>query len=260
MNLKTYTKFNKNQIHNIIRFYSNNSKREQLSVEREWWKPNKDLSLILEKSKQEKKPLFVFLEGISGSGKQQLLERLSNTGYKTISNTFFKDSSNLKDTNFSNHFDSNLKLSINQLNNSNLESIKNNLVFVHRSPISSIVYNNINNKELFSLIKDQILKEKENQINNEINSVYIYCKTPIELVEQRLGGRYHFYDEKELDLLEILKIQDNQDRSVEIYEQLLENNLIFNQTLDTTSIKQACPSLLALFNIYFNVLNLKNKL
>ncbi|KAN0045404.1 hypothetical protein ACTA71_005782 [Dictyostelium dimigraforme] len=245
-----------------LKFYST-SKREEGSVEREWWKPTDSLSEALEKSKAQKKPLFVFLEGPSGSGKQQLLERLSNIGYKTIQNSFFKHSlSSTSST--SSTFDNTLNQSINSIknnsnnnnnnnnnnSNNNNEEIKNNIIFIHRSPISSIIYNNNNNNNNEKLIKE--IKEIKEVNNENYNSIYIYCKTPIELIEQRLGGRYHFYEDNETELLEKLKIKSHQEPSYEIYN-LLEKESIFNQTLDTTSIKQACPSLLANFNIYFNV-------
>ncbi|KAN0031490.1 hypothetical protein ACTFIV_005354 [Dictyostelium citrinum] len=230
-----------------LKFYSN-SIREEGSVEKEWWKPTDNLSDALEKSKAQKKPLFVFLEGPSGSGKQQLLERFSNIGYQTIQNSFFKHSLSSPPTTF----DNTLNQSIESIKNSNNKNeIKNNIIFIHRSPISSIIYNKINNNnnDNEKLIKE--IKEIK-EINNEnYNSIYIYCKTPIELIEQRLGGRYHFYEENETELLEKLNIKSQQEQSYEIYD-LLEKESIFNQTLDTTSIKQACPSLLANFNIYFS--------
>ncbi|KAM9954508.1 hypothetical protein ACTFIW_003108 [Dictyostelium discoideum] len=236
-----------------LKFYSK-SIREEGSVEREWWKPTDNLSEALEKSKEQKKPLFVFLEGPSGSGKQQLLERFSNIGYKTIQNSFFKHSLSSPPTSPTSSFDNTLNQSIELIknnNNNNQDEIKNNIIFIHRSPISSIIYDNIiNNKN----DNEKLIKEikKIIEINNEnYNSVYIYCKTPVELIEQRLGGRYHFYEDNETELLEKLNIKSHQEPSYEIYN-LLEKESIFNQTLDTTSIKQACPGLLANFNIFFS--------
>ncbi|KAF2078135.1 hypothetical protein CYY_000519 [Polysphondylium violaceum] len=243
------------------RYYT---KREHDDVEKQWFKPKESLSSELERSNKESKPLVVFLEGPSGSGKRQLLERLSNTGYHCIIKPFIdvakdnaKDilqpSSSFDIKNQSKLYDQLIKDNLNQslLNSSNKSkdqaAFKNNLLFVHRSPISSIIYDKGNNQieSINKFIQQQKQQEKD------YNVVYVYCKTPVELIQQRLGGRYHFNEDQDNQLVSKLNITDLQEFSEELYS-TMEKESVFDEVLDTTSIKQACPSLLAMFNIYFN--------
>eukprot|EP01132_Coremiostelium_polycephalum_P007382 gene7382-9067_t len=263
----------------LIRSYStSNTQRDSLSVEKEWFQPNKKLEDALENAKQKNKPLYVYLEGPSGAGKQQLIERMSNIGYKTISNPFFsfvKQSNHSGNVNLSKQWDKFLIDSILKEEKENpIENIKNNIIFVHRSPIlSPIIYNQkeplpilneeeedeIDQKQIdkFNEIVESIKKQyqddriKNSTISNQ-ESVTIYCKTPIELIQQRIGGRYHFYEDSDIDIVYNFKFKEYQDFSFKVYDRLVQSQQCFDGVLDTTSIKQACPSLLALFNIYFN--------
>jgi len=245
---------------NSNRYYT---KRESDDVEKQWFKPKESLESELERSNKENKPLVVFLEGPSGSGKRQLLERLENTGYHCIIKPFIdlakenineinsttnfniKNQSKLYDQLITKNLNNSLKNNSNS--NSNNSTFKNNLIFIHRSPISSIIYDN-NNNNIESIIK-YIKEQKSNE--KDYNIVYVYCKTPVELIQQRLGGRYHFNEDNDNELVAKLNITDLQEPSQDIYESM-EKESVFDGVLDTTSIKQACPSLLAMFNIYFN--------
>ncbi|KYR00210.1 hypothetical protein DLAC_03367 [Tieghemostelium lacteum] len=216
------------------------------AVEKVWF--NNDYGLIekLDSCKREGKPLLVYLESPSGAGKQQLLERIGNLEYRTISQSFIGHMKSKDTSNVNTYKEDNRKVIKSVIEDCQKSSIdtKNSIVFIHRyEPFSSIMYDRSKSFEEKEKLLDELLSQ------NRDDKVLVYCRTPEELIEQRLGGRYHFYEDNETKLIKEHKVIESQEQSQELYNKLEKR---FDSVLDTTSIKQACPSLLAKFNIFFD--------
>ncbi|GAM24325.1 hypothetical protein SAMD00019534_075000 [Acytostelium subglobosum LB1] len=237
---------------------SNNStegRQQNEEVEKDWFKPNDRLiKYHHDITTTRKQPHVVYLEGPSGSGKAQLLERIDKLGYQTLCTPFLSFSLDHNGADVSTSITS-LQSSWDQLIEQRIteiikskQQLKNDMLFVHRSPISSVIYSALMRGDdrlikATTMLVDGLSAERGNSI--------IYCKTPIELIEQRVEGRYHFYDDNQKAIVDRLHSKQYLQKSVEMYNALESHSNVIRATLDTTSIKQACPGLLALFNIYF---------
>ncbi|EFA83586.1 hypothetical protein PPL_02652 [Heterostelium album PN500] len=252
----------------IVRNYVGSNldgRKQQEEVEKDWFKPNQVLKKYHDDLIAKELPHVVYLEGPSGSGKAQLLERLHKLGYETIAQPYLhftmepvnQKPSKTQQTNWANDIN-------NQINRflQKKQSIKNGLIFVHRSPLfSSTLYSNLCEFEDVDKAVSHINSEyKENSNNNDnYGESIIYCKTPEELIEQRVQGRY--FNSDDVDINKTMKALK---QSIDVYDRIEKENNIFRATLDTTSVKQSCPGILAMFDIYFtlspkfqSILNLK---
>jgi len=226
------------------------------------WQTNEYLKQRRLQAAEKGEVHFVFLEGGGGAGKKDLLWRLSKMGHEIILYPYVSFMADIphkydpiKDHNI-------LQVRWNNKIISAMENIaalskggkryKNDLVFVHRSPLSSYQY--AQNKKEAQLYLDLV-----REIKSAFSSTLVLCKADPMRAQERIGERLLVTHEKEKTLRKKLGESDTLARiqqESEEYERYMKNEAnqegIMDELVHTTSAKQAQAQILKLYGVEMN--------
>eukprot|EP01125_Pyxidicula_operculata_P020644 TRINITY_DN7673_c0_g1_i2.p1 TRINITY_DN7673_c0_g1~~TRINITY_DN7673_c0_g1_i2.p1 ORF type:complete len:260 (+),score=20.73 TRINITY_DN7673_c0_g1_i2:33-812(+) len=210
------------------------------------FKPSESLSI----KTKSKKPHFVFLEGVAGTGKADVIWRLHKLGYTVSTNTFFNHCENFTSKNemidqkglFCSLSWLNLQTQFIQKISEDGSIPKDNLVVLHRSPLSLWVHDQ--GVDALNLVKE---------LKMLYNISFIYCWSDPTRIQERVGERNYWSTGKTKKLYEQFDEENTeiQKRYEQKYIELQEKG-IFEGSLPTTSSKQATANLLTLCGVDFN--------
>jgi len=203
------------------------------------------------KTHHEEKPHFVFLEGLPGTGKKDILCRLHNMGYTVETQTFLDYAlQNLKEFSIKPHSQT-LSLTwaadkIGKMKQYALEyqrgkQFQGNTVFIHRSPLSMEVYGIIPIK----------MTGMMDELKNHFSISVVYCISDPIKRQERVGERNYWAESNTKNLLMNVFKEENEITIKGLegrYNGLMEMG-VFDASLPTTSCKQATAQLLTMCDI-----------
>eukprot|EP01095_Lingulamoeba_sp_RSL-Kostka_P017351 TRINITY_DN8948_c0_g1_i3.p1 TRINITY_DN8948_c0_g1~~TRINITY_DN8948_c0_g1_i3.p1 ORF type:complete len:250 (+),score=49.66 TRINITY_DN8948_c0_g1_i3:47-796(+) len=206
---------------------------------------NKKLSA---KTKDSTDPHFIFLEGLPGSGKFDIVNRLSKYGYTTISLPFIEEYKETKSVEKAN--DVLRKKFMDEITSikSQKNPIKENVIFATRSPLSI----KLESDNVLSIKNSDLLEEKRKLKEVCENLSVVWCQTDPIIIQQRIQGRALLSNEENKELRKDLNESKDSETVIikknDYYQKLLEDK-IFDDFIYSTSVKQAVASIFNLFNI-----------
>eukprot|EP01124_Arcella_intermedia_P036482 TRINITY_DN9565_c0_g1_i2.p1 TRINITY_DN9565_c0_g1~~TRINITY_DN9565_c0_g1_i2.p1 ORF type:complete len:255 (-),score=45.77 TRINITY_DN9565_c0_g1_i2:44-808(-) len=202
------------------------------------------------KTEDPHKPHFIFLEGLSGCGKQEILKRLSNMDFTVDMDTyshFVNHNSKYSHLPAHGHAISCLwgaqrieKLKHYTEQHSNGKKFQSNTIFLHRSPLSIDAHQNITHP--FAPLMQELKKE--------FNISLIYCWSDPIRRQERLAERQYWADKDYLEFWSRFFPEDPaKDQQISSNYQSLQSASHFEADLPTTSTKQATAQLLRMCDI-----------
>ncbi|KAL6079759.1 hypothetical protein QOT17_000872 [Balamuthia mandrillaris] len=243
------------------------------SPAREFWQTQENLKGKHQEAlnSTEEKLHFVFVEGPAGTGKKDFLWRLRKIGYRVLHGHSFVPLAAQLDYHKANtrlhaqvEWTQRLLSGLRSLKNEALEiqtkqqqpTFKDNIVFVHRSPLSSYLRlrHEEEAKQGIAPSSSRFFLELMRECQKEYSTSLIVCKSDIIRMKERLAERYFDAEqESEQRIRELLGEQneDEMNKWVQLYNKLAEDQSEgpVDGIVDTTSTKQAVAQILKLYGI-----------
>eukprot|EP01091_Cochliopodium_minus_P007224 TRINITY_DN17141_c0_g1_i1.p1 TRINITY_DN17141_c0_g1~~TRINITY_DN17141_c0_g1_i1.p1 ORF type:complete len:271 (-),score=64.86 TRINITY_DN17141_c0_g1_i1:68-880(-) len=255
INLKGKLKWNsksKNIFLGFIRFYSNQKRNLEEHLPINFFEKNEKISL--KRKANENKLYYVFIDGPTGAGKNEMKWRLDKTGYRTFSIpylSFYINNKEARNEEIGKKYVSELFNVVNDLGKDfkNGGKFKDNLVFILRSPLSPFLCGTENLKE-FCLQQNNNLRK---QIDDQF-SIIVTMPDPLKQI-LRTSERIHLEsDQERLSVRKDLFREDDEEfllKQNETFHKFMENNpdiidrIPSTGVLFSTSTKQAVANLLS---------------
>jgi len=228
-----------------------NLQRPNEAVEEQWFQKNSKLLEQFQKSSQHPRSNgvhIIFLEGSSGAGKKEILNRLQKTGFCTYSDPFGKYLQDEKKSPPSHKWEEKMYKYLDSISlQKQGPPMKNKIVFLGRSPLSSLIYSNPTTNLELAKFKNLIAEIKE-----RFSASFLFCKTEPMIILQRIHGRFELSTDEQKELAKQRKENDEDyiHQILQKYDYLLQQDL-FDAVLDTTSTKQAAAALLRMLDLGF---------
>jgi len=203
----------------------------------------------------------VCLEGVCGTGKKDLLARLEKMGHATLSPRLpFESLTTSFDKSYQERWLQNWKAAVTK-KSATPGSVKDNLVFVLRSPVSVLhIFHPSSNTVPQTITKNTFAMI--GQLKQDLNFSVVLCNTELDVLQQRLAGRYQLGTEQEKQLCTYYGELNSKyvEQVNSKYKVLLDK---FNHSaqerqfsgleavINTTSTKQSTTALLRLLGLSF---------
>jgi len=208
------------------------------------------------KARTNNEPLLLFLEGPPGTGIPQILSRLNKIGYYCIFRPyvpfiiekFQKCGYSPNGVLVSHLWNADLLTQLEQtkqLHSQDPKRFKEDIVFVQRSPMTSLIYSVTEHRPYFTDLIYHITKT--------YNTAFVLCESDMIRIHERIGERNYYAVGNEKVIREQLN-EENQQALEEIHDKYKKlKETLFDTSLTTTDTKQAVANILTMCGIEFRL-------
>eukprot|EP01103_Thecamoeba_quadrilineata_P012518 TRINITY_DN3245_c0_g1_i2.p2 TRINITY_DN3245_c0_g1~~TRINITY_DN3245_c0_g1_i2.p2 ORF type:complete len:256 (+),score=58.37 TRINITY_DN3245_c0_g1_i2:3-770(+) len=205
--------------------------------------------LLTTKRVDHSNPLLVFLEGPAGSGKSDVLSRLSRMGYQTHPSSFFSHCQRQVPILASQYWSKDL---LEILEESQEIKPKNNVVFVERSFLSQLLQPSLL-EQVDRPLKESYWKIMMEATRGKYNTAVLLCEADPAIKRERIAKKFWFAEDSEKALRRELgeeELEEFIEKQEKFYRKLKEeDNHWFESKIFSTDSQQATAAILKLLGI-----------